>query len=150
MNFSPNAVALVKQSEGLVLKVYADPGTGGAPWTAGYGHTGADVRAGMTVTLAMALAWLQADLSSAAATVSAHVTVPLNQNQFDALCDFVFNEGADNFIGSTLLRLLNGGRYGDAANQLDRWNLSNGRVMPGLVTRRAAEKSLFNKPICAN
>lgn len=150
MNYSQNAVALVEQSEGCKLTAYPDPGSGGAPWTIGYGHTGPEVHEGMAITQAQAVAYLHSDLSISAACLNAHVTVPLNQNQFDSLCDFVFNEGAEDLITSTLLRLLNAGQYGNAANQLARWNISSGRVLPGLVTRRAAEKALFNKPINAH
>jgi lysozyme len=146
MQVSPNGIALTESMEGLSLTSYPDPGTGAEPWTIGYGHTGPGVTPGMTITQAQAQAFLQEDLARAAQAVNGLVHVVLNQNQFDALCDFVFNVGAGNFRSSTLLRLLNAGNYAGAANQFAVWNLAGGRVLPGLVTRRAAEAALFNTP----
>jgi len=77
--------------------------------------------------------------------VNYHVTVEMTQNQFDALCSFVYNCGAGNFRASTLLKLLNQGAYKAAAQQFLRWDKANGKVLPGLTKRRAAEKALFEK-----
>lgn len=178
MQASDNGVALTKGFEGLYLFSYPDPasalgvalqnaglwqgvlsgnaipasmlGLDGAPWTAGWGHAGSDVKPGMVVTLAQAQAWITADLRSAALAVNKYVVATINQNQFDALCDFVFNEGQGNFARSTLLRLLNAGKYADAATQFDRWDLAKGVVSPGLQRRRLAEKTLFMKPVSTN
>jgi lysozyme len=147
MQVSPNGIALTESMEGLSLTSYPDPGSGAEPWTVGYGHTGQDVMPGMTITQAQAQAFLQEDLARAAQAVNGLVHVVLNQNQFDALCDFVFNVGAGNFRSSTLLRLLNAGNYAGAANQFAVWNLSGGHILPGLVARRAAETALFNTPV---
>lgn len=38
----------LRRDEGLRLEAYPDPLTGEAPWTIGYGHTGSDVRPGIT------------------------------------------------------------------------------------------------------
>jgi lysozyme len=146
MQLSPAGVALTKSMEGCILKVYPDPATGGEPWTAGWGHTGPDVKHGMTVTQAMADKWLEYDLARSAQIVNSLVHVHLNQNQFDSLVDFVFNVGASNFRSSTLLRLLNAGNFAAAADQLPRWNIADGKVMPGLIKRRAAERALFLTP----
>ena len=62
MKLSQRGKELIKSFEGLELRAYPDPATGGAPWTAGYGHTGADVRPGMAVTQEMANAWLDSDV----------------------------------------------------------------------------------------
>jgi lysozyme len=135
--------ALTMQFEGCDLDSYPDPGTRAAPYTCGYGHTGPDVKKGMHITQSQADAWLAADLAKAAAVVNASVSVPLTQNQFDALTDFVFNVGAGNFRASTLLRLLNKSDYAGAADQFPRWGIAAGKVMPGLVRRRNAERALF-------
>jgi lysozyme len=79
--------------------------------------------------------------------VEKSVTVPLNQNQFDALTSFVYNCGPGALQGSTLLKLLNQGNYQGAAAQFSRWNKAGGKVWPGLVRRRAAEASLFLEPV---
>ena len=72
------------------------------------------------------------------------VKVPLTQGQFDALVDFCFNLGGGRLACSTLLKVLNGGRYQDAVEQLLRWDLAGGQVNAGLKARRQAECALWN------
>lgn len=144
MNMKPSnaAVVLAKASEGLRLVAYPDPGSGGEPFTIGYGST-TGVRKGDTITLDQAEARLDRDLMNAAAIVNQKVTAPLKQNQFDALVDFVFNLGGGNFSGSTLLKKVNAGDYAGAANEFEKWVKASGKTLPGLVTRRAKERALF-------
>lgn len=140
---------LIKSFEGCRLEAYPDPGTKGAPWTIGWGHTGG-VTPGMRITQQEADDLLAEDVGKAAEVVARWVTVPLNQNQFDALTSFVYNCGAGNFQQSTLLRLLNEGNFGGAADQFPRWTHGGkGEVLPGLVRRRAAERSLFLTEVAA-
>ena len=93
---------------------------------------------------------LSHDLDSAAAVVSRLVTVPLTQNQFDALASWQFNTGA--LAGSTLLRVLNAGDYEAAGAEFIRWckrrdPRSGGLVEDaGLLARRKAEAALFLRP----
>ena len=47
---------------------------------------------------------LESDLAAAVACVNRAVTSGINQNQFDALVDFVFNLGCGSLLSSTLLR----------------------------------------------
>ena len=143
MYVSPTGIALTKSMEGCVLHSYPDPGTGGAPWTCGWGHCGPEVHPNMTITQAQADAWLNADLARAGLVVNSLVHVYLNQNQFDALVDLTYNIGAANFRSSTLLRLLNSGDFAGAQAQFSRWNMAGGIVMPGLVSRRHAEAEMF-------
>jgi lysozyme len=86
---------------------------------------------------------LLARLVPAASVVNHFVTTSLTQNQFDALCDLVYNIGAGNFQQSTLLRLLNSGNVAGAAEQFGVWIYSAGAISPGLVARRAKDKALF-------
>jgi lysozyme len=132
--------------EGCVLKAYPDPGTGGAPWTCGWGSTGPDIKPGTVWTQAQADSRLNADLARAGLVVNSLVHIYLTQSQLDALADFVYNVGAGNFRSSTLLRKLNAGDTNGAAAEFDRWTYANGKQLPGLVRRRAAEKALFLKP----
>lgn len=78
-----------------------------------------------------------------------NVTVPLTQSMFDALVSWSFNVGAGvlSNSGSTLFRKLQSGDYYGAANELPRWNKSNGRVLRGLTRRRNWEKELFLRDI---
>ena len=112
-------------------------------WTIGYGHTGPDVTAGLTITIAEAQALLAQDVSSAAACVNTAVAVKLTQQEFDALVDFVFNLGTGAFKGSTMLRDLNAGDFANAAAQFDLWDRAGGAVVAGLLRRRQAEAALF-------
>jgi lysozyme len=140
LSYSQQGLALTEQFEGLRLTAYQDSV---GVWTIGYGHTGADVHPGLTISQQQASALLLNDVASAVATVNRLVSVPLTQNQFDALVDFVFNAGAGNFSGSTLLRELNAGDYAAAAAQFARWVHAGNQILPGLVARRKAEQDLF-------
>lgn len=134
---------LTEASEGRVLSAYPDPGTGGAPWTIGYGHT-EGVKQGDICTDAQADAWLIGDLAFAEHAVNRLVTVPLSQHQFDALVDFTFNLGVSSLAKSTLLAKLNAGDYAGADAEFAKWVRGGGRVLPGLVKRRALEAAWFN------
>jgi lysozyme len=139
---SPEALAaLTKRFEGLRLCVYPDPGPTGLPLTAGYGHTGDDVKAGMKVTQGRANAWLKADMAVAEKSVCHLVTQALTQNEFDALVDFEFNTGA--LEQSTLLKKVNEGLFDAAMREFARWKYAKGVVLAGLVTRRHAEGDWF-------
>lgn len=139
MNPSQACIDLVKASEGCRLTAYRDSV---GILTIGYGSTGG-IKPGQTITQAEAEVMLVDDLDAAAEAVHKLVTVPLTQGQFDALCDFVFNLGEGRLRDSTLLRLLNQGKYGEAAAQFRFWVMAGGKALPGLVTRRAAERALF-------
>lgn len=139
MNIAKPGLDLIKSYESLSLKAYRD--SGGVP-TIGWGST-RGVRMGMQISQEQAESRLRDDLHTAESAVNRYVTVPLSQHQFDALVSLTFNIGTGAFQKSTLLRLLNAGRYSDAADQFRRWNKANGRVLPGLVKRRAAERALF-------
>ena len=138
-------LALLKSFEGCKLTAYPDPGTGGEPWTIGWGHTGG-VKRGDTCTQAQADAWLLQDLDRFEQAVERLVSVTLTQNQFDALVSFAYNCGQGSLQTSTLLRKLLAGDYAGAQQQFSRWNRANGKEMPGLTRRRAAEAELFGQP----
>lgn len=144
----PDGIALIKQFEGCRLKAYPDPGTGGDPWTIGYGAThyenGARVRKGDTISQARADALLANHLRSYANQVSialgASITAT-SQKQFDALVSFHFNTGA--IARATLTRKHRAGDHAGAAREFDRWVNAGGRPMRGLIRRREAERALY-------
>lgn len=154
MKLSNNGKKLIKSFEKLELIAYPDPGTGGAPWTIGWGHTGPEVVPGLVWTPAQADAAFDRDVAQFERDVTSLVKVPVNQNQFDALVSFAFNTGSDidadtiaeGLGDSTLLKKLNAGDYDGAANEFLKWNKSGGRVMNGLTRRRNAERTLFLTP----
>ncbi|HKU64451.1 MAG TPA: lysozyme [Rhizomicrobium sp.] len=133
-------LALVKAHEGLRLEAYQD--TSGI-WTIGYGHT-KGVRPGDSISAERAEQLLEADLMDAERAVAALVKVPLTDNQFSALVSFVFNLGEGAFARSTLLRKLNEGGHGLVPASLKSWIFDNGKVLQGLVKRRAAEAALWS------
>ena len=145
MNISDAGLQFICDREGVRLDAYPDPGSGGEPWTIGVGHTDpGNIKPGDTCTMEQAMAWLRSDVAWAEGAVNSQVRVSLTQGQFDALVDFVFNEGTANFASSTLLRLLNLGQYDEADAQFVRWNMAAGHVMGGLTTRRNLEAEMFD------
>lgn len=147
MQTSDKGIALIKQFEGCKLTAYPDPGTGGAPWTIGYGWTqpvdGKPVRPGMTIDQATADRLLKTGLVSYENDVLRLVKVKLSQGQFDALVSFTYNLGSRSLSTSTLLSKLNAGDYAGAADEFPRWNKASGKVLNGLTRRREAERALF-------
>ena len=139
--YSSAGLALTRSFEGLRLEAYKDSA---GVWTIGFGHTGPEVRAGQHITEGQAEALLRADLEASVKCVRQAVQVPLAQPQFDALVDFCFNAGRGNFLGSTLLHDVNRGDFASAAGQFGLWVHAGGRMISGLVRRRAAEARLFS------
>lgn len=142
MTPSEDCIDLIKRYEGYSDKAYPDPGTGGSPWTIGYGHT-RGVRPGDTCTKEQAEAWVHEDVADAVRAVQDYVRVPLSQGQFDALVSFVYNVGVHNFNTSTLLKKVNMGDFEGAAEEFPRWNRAGGHVLAGLTNRRENEAALF-------
>jgi len=140
LSYSKNGLSLTQSFEGVRLTAHQDQV---GVWTIGYGHTGPDVHGGLAITQEQANDLLMGDVSHAAAAVNRLVTVPLTQDQFDALVDFVFNVGIGNFGSSTLLRELNASNFTEAAAQFERWSHAGGIVVAGLLRRRQAEAKLF-------
>lgn len=141
MDLSDKGLALLKGKEGCRLVPYPDAGGESIC----YGHflrpQDSWMRTNMNQELCEII--LKHDCAWAVKAVNSMVLVPLNQNQFDALVDFVYNVGETHFRQSTLLRLLNEGKYREAAEQLPLWIFSNGSAVTALVDRRAAERALF-------
>lgn len=153
MTPSDNCLSLVQQFEGCAKKqpdgsfmAYPDPGTGAEPWTIGWGSTGDDIAKGTVWSQAQCDARLDKDVTGFSAQVSSALgSAATSQNQFDALVDFAYNVGIGNLQKSTLLKLHKAGDYAGAAAEFPKWNKAAGKVLPGLVKRRAAEQALYQK-----
>lgn len=115
-------------------------------WTLGFGNT-VGIKPGMVWTRDEAEAALRRELATFEAGVVRLVTVPLNQNEYDALVSFAYNCGLGALERSTLLRKLNAGDREGAADAFGMWTKGGGRVLPGLVRRRKAEAALFLTPV---
>ena len=139
MRTGRDGVELIRHFEGCRFDAYLCPA---GVWTIGYGHT-ADVKEGDSIDQEAAEAFLIEDLEKFEQAVMRLVEVPLTQQQFDALVSWTFNLGAGNLAESTLLRKLNNYQYAEVPEQMMRWVRAGGKVLEGLVRRRAAEAALF-------
>jgi len=140
-------VALVKEFEGCRLKAYPDPGTGGDPWTIGWGSTGPGIGPGTVWTQQQADEAVQQDLREFHHGVLTVLPMAAewNGNRQAALTSFTYNIGVGALQESTLRRRLISGEDPIVVvrDELPRWNKGGSGVMPGLVRRRAAEVELF-------
>jgi GH24 family phage-related lysozyme (muramidase) len=144
------AQALIKQWEGLRLSAYADPASGGKPWSIGYGMTtvnGAPVREGDKISQALADELLRAEIHHVATEL--YKLIPAvkqyGANQQAALISWAFNVGLGAVKESTLRKRLLAGESAQVVvpQELPKWNKANGKVMEGLANRRAAEVAVF-------
>ena len=140
--FSESLVAAVKKFEGFRAQAERDNLAVPPVWTIGYGET-MGVQMGDTITPEEAETRLRIRLKFFSRRVNDLVKVPLTQGQHDALTDFAYNLGTEALRNSTLLRVLNAGRYDLAAAQFERWTLAGGVRLPGLIARRYEERTWF-------
>ena len=146
LDISDAGLNLIKEFEGFRSDPYQDQA---GIWTIGYGTTyltdGSRVTENTpSVTKDQATVLLHYGCRTVINCINSHVTVDLNQNQFDALCSFVYNIGSGNFTLSTLLKVINGTEDGDTDVQFMRWNKVGGVPNAGLTRRRQAEIDLYN------
>lgn len=141
LRVSSNGLDIIKEFEGLRLNAYQDSV---GVWTIGYGHT-KSVYPGMSITHQEAEALLRQDVAEHAVGIYETVTVPLNQNQFDALASFVFNLGRYILHDSRLLQYINSRQWYASAEKMKLYNKAGGQTLPGLVRRRNMEAELFLK-----
>ena len=139
MQISEEGLSLIKKYEGCELKAYRCPAN---VLTIGYGHI-KDVKEGDQITKEEANYMLQEEMIEYEGYVNDMVDVELNQSQYDSLCAWVYNLGPTNFQSSTLLKVLNEGKYNEIPQQIKRWNKAGGEVLNGLIRRRLAEALLF-------
>lgn len=146
MDVSAKCLALIEVSEGFRASPYKCPA--GIP-TIGFGSTRYEDGTAVSmsdkpITVERAREIMLATLNKEyVPAVRRYVTVPLTQGQFDALVDFAYNAGAKNLQTSTLLKKLNARDYAGAAAEFAKWVHGGGKVLPGLVKRREAERKLF-------
>lgn len=142
-------IALIKQFEGCAwrrsdgtFEAYPDPGTGGDPWTIGWGATGPGIGPGTVWTQAECDARLEADLARFAREVAQALgDAPTSQHQFDALVSFHYNTGA--IRKATLTNLHKAGQFAQAEAEFAKWVHAGGKRLAGLVRRRETEAKLY-------
>lgn len=148
MEFSDNGIAILKSLEGFRSTAYPDSG---GKMTIGYGHLivkGDGTCVGDILEDVQATGLLKQDVQKAVTCVNGCVTIPLNQNQFDALVIFAYNVGNSALQNSSLLTCLNAGDTDTAAAKFLDWDkVHNAQGMfvevTGLKNRRLAEQNLF-------
>ena len=144
MQVTQDGLALIACFEGFRGEAYRCPA---GVWTIGYGHTSAAgppaVSAGMKISEAEARRVLEADVARFAKDVRTCLTRNVTDAQFSALVSFAFNVGIPAFRGSSVLKAVNEGRFGDVPERMKLWVKAGGKVLPGLERRRAKEVALF-------
>lgn len=146
---SPAGLALIKRFEGCArqrsdgrFEAYPDPGTGGDPWTIGWGSTGKGVTRGTVWGQAECDQRLERDLLRFSRDVTRALgPAPTSQAQFDALVSFHYNTGA--IAKATLTTLHKAGDTTAVRAEFGKWVHAGGRRLNGLVRRRAAEAALY-------
>ena len=134
MKASINCENLIKQFEGLRLKIYDD---GYGFKTIGYGHTGKNLPE--KITEQKANEYLKLDITKAEKQVN-KFNYSYTQNQFDALVSFAFNVGSIDQLTANGTRTLN-----EIKEKIKLYIYAGGKVSNGLVNRRKAEYDLFCK-----
>ena len=160
MNISDNGLKhLIKVEGGSQTSLYNDLGKNKGHCTIGVGHL---IHKGICngkapserpylkgITTQRARELLKTDLKITENTINGSITVPLNQNQYDALTSFVFNVGPTAFRYSTLRKLINSKQFNKASDEFLKWNKmtisGKKQVVPGLTNRRIAERFLFEQ-----
>ena len=145
------AAEICKIFEGYSAKAYKCPA---GIWTIGWGHTGSDVNENTPITtMAKESEWLTNRLERDLIFLRNKLRpLILNSNQEAALLSFLYNIGAQNFLKSSVFRILRASETKPLdVNQLKafwlQWTKAAGKVLPGLVRRRQAEVTLFMKQV---
>ena len=135
-----HAMALIKRWEGCRLVAYKCPA---GVWTIGWGATGPGITEGVRWTQAQADERLARDVEKFMVGVRKLLRRPVTEAQLGAMTSLAYNIGLGAFAGSTLLRLFNAGQTDLAAAQFAVWRRAGGKVLSGLVNRRADERRVF-------
>ena len=141
MKTSKDGVEFIKRHEGFRATPYRDIA---GVMTIGYGHAILPNEVFGALSGLEATAILCRDLAIAENGVNTLVSVPINQEQFDALVDFTYNLGVGALQKSTLLQKINDGSpIGAISMEINRWVNAAGVPARGLITRRADEVRLY-------
>lgn len=132
------AIATIGGFEGRHTTAYQDVV---GVWTICDGIT-AGVKQGETRTPQQCDAALREGIGRYEAELDACLTTPVPGRTKVALLSWAWNVGTGAACKSTLVRLANAGQFENACRQLPRWNRAGGKVVAGLVKRRAAEMAM--------
>lgn len=142
MKTSAKGIEFLERHEGVVLKAYRDPV---GIWTIGAGLTAATglitPRHGMTITKERASALLAEALRGNYEPAVADQMPRVKQYEFDAAVSFHFNTGA--IKRASWVKAWRDGQWSEVSKRLALWKKGGGKVLPGLVRRRAEEFALL-------
>lgn len=143
---SAAGIKLIHEFESCRLTAYPDPGTGGKPWTIGWGSTtdevGKAIVPGTVWTQERADKRFALDLERfERGVIKAIGNAPTTQAQFDAMVSFHYNTGK--IAEATLTKKHIAGDFAGAKAEFAKWVNAGGRPMKGLIRRRAAEAALY-------
>jgi GH24 family phage-related lysozyme (muramidase)/uncharacterized protein YvpB len=161
MNRSPVADNLCKRWEGYAIKLpngdckaYPDPGSGGLPYTIGFGTTyyssgtsaaskyGArPVKLGDVLTRQQAEECFNVVMNEREKLVSDRLKAPVTQSMYDALISFYYNLHPSTYPQQ--IRRCNARAYEECAASFDLYVFADGRRLEGLVNRRNEEERVF-------
>lgn len=140
-------IHLLHEFEACRLKAYK---CSADVWTIGWGDTnrrGVKVVPGQVITQEQADKEFELDVVEYGEPVRSHVKVPLTDDQYAALVSFAYNAGTQAFISSTMLKLINQGKYQEASKEFNKWSkvTKDGKKVldKGVLRRRLSEKNLF-------
>jgi lysozyme len=138
-------LGIIKAFEGFAPTPYLCPAN---RWTIGFGSTWDSKGRAVTgshlpVTRDEAGRLLAREVRHVESAINKLVKSELTENMFSAIASLVYNIGTGNFQRSTLKMKLNRGEYENAADEFPKWRKAGGRILKGLVRRRAQERELF-------
>ncbi|KGQ33189.1 lysozyme [Gallibacterium anatis] len=152
MKMSDKGLAALRFDEGEKLTAYRDVA---GILTIGVGHTGkvdgVRIHEGMKITAGKSMELLRQDLAVSENCVNYFLKGKINQHQFDALVNLVFNIGAGNFEKSTVLRECLKGNFKKAGEAICYWNkVTNPKTgkletSQGLSNRRKRTRLMFDR-----
>lgn len=143
MTASKACISLIKEFEGCRLTAYKPVPTE-KYYTIGYGHYGADVTKGMTITEKQAEELFAKDVKPIESILN-EMRINFRQEQFDALVSWIYNLGISKFANSTMIC-----RIGDdcsdmeITDQMVKWVNAGGKPLLGLKRRRVAEANMWH------
>jgi len=146
MRVNQKGIDLIKNLEGFRAKPYL---CSAGVATIGYGSTYYEngVRVKLSdppITEEWADLLLRKTLQHYELSVDVMTRDDISQNQFNALVSFAYNVGVTNFKNSTLLKRVNANPNDpDIKIQFARWIRAEGKIIKGLVKRRAIEANLY-------
>lgn len=135
-------VVEIAQSEACRLTSYRDIV---GVWTIGWGQT-SGIGPGMLWTQDQADQDLCRSLSTLSRSVQKLLRVPASGNELAAMVSLAYNIGLAGFTRSSVLSAHNRGDRAAAARAFALWNRAGGKVINGLVARRAREAALYLTP----